>query len=168
MLSEKYQIWGLIILIILLFILGASISIIFILNQKKFHFNKRLLKVESEFQKNMLLTQIEMQEQTFQQVSREIHDHIGQRLTLARLYINSLIKNVDTSQLEAMHESSALIEEAIRDLKNLSRSLTANVIRDEGLLQALKMEIERVSKITSLQIDLYYSDNLPFFLKRTN
>ena len=162
MFSEKYQIWGLIILIVLLFILGAFISIIFILNQKKFHFNKHLLKVESEFQENMLLTQLEIQEQTFQQISREIHDHIGQRLTLARLYINGLSESVEPNQQDALHESSALIEEAIGDLKHLSRSLTANIIRDEGLLEALKLEIERVSKITSLRIEMYYADNLPF------
>ena len=162
MFSEKYQIWGLIILIILLFILGASIAIIFILNQKKFHFNKRLLKVESEFQKNMLLTQLEIQEQTFSQISREIHDHIGQRLTLARLYINALSESIDKYQMDALNESSSLIEEAIGDLKHLSRSLTANIIRDEGLLQALKLEIERVSKITALRIEMDYADNLPF------
>jgi signal transduction histidine kinase len=162
MFSEKYQIWGLIILIILLFVIGAFISIVFILYQKKFHFNKKLLKVESDYQENMLLTQLEIQEQTFQQISREIHDHIGQRLTLARLYINSLLESINITQIDALKESSNLIEEAIGDLKHLSRSLTANIIRDEGLLQALKLEVERVSKITSLRIEMDYGDNLPF------
>jgi two-component system NarL family sensor kinase len=162
MYSEKLQAWGLIFLIILLFILGGLITIVFILHQKKFHFNKKLLKVESEFQKSTLLTQLEIQEQTFRQISREIHDHIGQRLTLARLYINKLSGSIPQKEFEAISESSILIEEAIGDLKNLSRSLTANVIRDEGLLHAMQLETKRVSKITGLKIDIETNDELPF------
>ena len=162
MLSEKFQIWGLIFLIILLFILGGLVTIVFILNQRKFHFNKKLLRVENEFQKNMLLTQLEIQEQTFRQISREIHDHIGQRLTLARLYINGISEAIPVNEFEAINESSMLIEEAITDLKNLSRSLTANLIRDEGLLHAMQMETNRVSKLTGLKISLQINDELPF------
>ena len=162
MLSNGYEKWGLIILTILLFALGATISLIFILNQKKFHFNKKLLQVETEFQKTMLLTQLEIQEQTFSQISREIHDHIGQRLTLARLYINGLTDIISKQQIEILMESSTLIEEAISDLKHLSKSLTANLIRDEGLIYALKLEINRISKITSIKINLNYRDDFPF------
>ncbi|MBU6158135.1 MAG: sensor histidine kinase [Bacteroidetes bacterium] len=160
--NETHQIWGLVLLIILLVTMGATISIVLILNQKKFHFKKKLVKVESDFQKSMLLTQLEIQEQTFQQISREIHDHIGQRLSLARLYINEYSSHSDSDQLDSVHESSSLIEEAISDLKQLSRSLTANLIRDEGLLHALKLEINRVNKVTSIDINFFQEGDLPF------
>jgi two-component system NarL family sensor kinase len=162
--NETNQIWGLVILIILLCILGASIAIILILNQKKFHFNKKLLKVESEFQESMLLTKIEIQEQTFHHIAREIHDHIGQRLTMARLQVNQAAYNTDKFENEKLLEASYMIEEAIADLKHLSRSITANLIRDEGLLSALQMEIDRVKKIVPIDIELVINkeDDPPF------
>jgi two-component system NarL family sensor kinase len=164
MFSEKYQIWGLVLLIILLITIGAVISIVLILNQKKFHFNKKLSKVESDFHENMLITRIEIQEQTFNQISREIHDHIGQRLTLARLYVNELAPKIDGSELELLYESSSMIEEAIRDLKSLSRSLTANIIQTEGLIPALQLEINRVKKITqtAIELQIVHDEKIPF------
>lgn len=164
MFSEKYQIWGLVLLIILLITIGAVISIILTLNQKKFHFNKKLSKVESDFHENMLITRIEIQEQTFNQISREIHDHIGQRLTLARLYVNELAPKIDGPELEILYESSSMIEEAIRDLKSLSRSLTANIIQTEGLIPALQLEINRVKKITqtAIELQIIHDEKIPF------
>jgi signal transduction histidine kinase len=141
-------------------ILLVIILLFFKKEKEKHKYDLELLKIEN--QKFILNTQLEIQEQTFSQISREIHDHIGQRLTLARLYINGLSESINKYHMDALKESSALIEEAIGDLKHLSRSLTANIIRDEGLFQALKLEIERVCKITSLRIEMYYADNLPF------
>ncbi len=154
-----------VIFLILIIIIVMSILLVIILlfykkEKEKHKYELELLKIEN--QKIILNTQLEIQEQTFSQISREIHDHIGQRLTLARLYINGLSVSINKHQKDVLKESSTLIEEAIGDLKHLSRSLTANIIRDEGLLQALKLEIERVSKITSLGIEMYYADNLPF------
>jgi two-component system NarL family sensor kinase len=137
------------------------IILLFYKKEKEKHkYEIELLRIEN--QKFFLNTQLEIQEQTFRQISREIHDHIGQRLTLARLYINGLSGSIPVKEFEAISESSTLIEEAIGDLKNLSRSLTANVIRDEGLLHAMQMETKRVSKITGLKIHLETNDELPF------
>jgi two-component system NarL family sensor kinase len=151
---ETNQIWSLVILILLLCMIGATIAIILVLNQNKFHFNKKLLKVESDFQENMLITRIEIQEQTFKHIAREIHDHIGQRLTMARLQINQLGDAVSILHHEKLFEASNMIEEAIADLKQLSRSITANVIREEGLLSALQIEVNRVKKIIPIEIEL--------------
>ena len=167
--NETNQIWGLVILIILLCILGASIAIVLILNQNKFHFNKKLLKVELDFQESMLLTRIEIQEQTFHHVAREIHDHIGQRLTMARLQVNQVANHVGKLENEKLLEASNMIEEAIGDLKHLSRSITANLIRDEGLLSALEVEINRIKKFVPLQIKLHISkEQEPPFMPEEN
>ena len=40
--------------------------------------------------KELLSTQIEMQTQTMQYIGREIHDNVGQKLTLASLYTQQL------------------------------------------------------------------------------
>jgi signal transduction histidine kinase len=55
---------------------------------------------------------------------------------------------------EKLFEASNMIEEAIADLKQLSRSITANVIREEGLLSALQIEVNRVKKILPIEIEL--------------
>ena len=163
--SKEIDLISTVIFLILIVIIIMSILIIILLiynkkEKEKLEYEIELINVNS--QKNLLKTQLEIQEQTFQQISREIHDHIGQRLTLARLYINQLATNISEKKLDAMNESSSLIEEAIGDLKQLSRSLTANLIKDEGLLHALEFEITRVSRVISIEINLNHEGDLPF------
>src|SRR6187397_2089403 len=69
---------------------------LFILNAIK-HYNKRSLVIKKEYdeykgnqEKLLLETEIEIQEQTFQLISKEIHDNITQSLSLANLTLNCL------------------------------------------------------------------------------
>ena len=39
-----------------------------------------IARVKNNYEKNLLQAQIEIQEQTFQNIAREIHDNIGQKL----------------------------------------------------------------------------------------
>jgi signal transduction histidine kinase len=119
---------------------------IFVLERRKFFTGEKIILSHSDLQKTILQGQLEIQEQTFHYVSQEIHDHIGQRLTLARLYLNSR-KGIPVSDLEdLLDDSSRLISEAITDLKCLSRSITSSFIEEEKLVNAVQLELERISK----------------------
>ncbi len=144
--------------IVMIFVLG----VIFVLNQRRFSFDKKLKKIEIEFQQNMLLSQLEIQEQTFNYISQEIHDHIGQRLTLARFYLNSRKERSIQESEELLDVSANLIGEAISDLKFLSRSLTSDFIKEEGLIRATSLEAERISKLTNLQVTVKAEGNTQF------
>ena len=47
-------------------------------------------KLKNEYDRNILNAQLEMQEHTMQNISREIHDHIGLSLTLAKLNLTTM------------------------------------------------------------------------------
>ena len=74
----------LIITFIFLFFGGFILSVIFLYRKKQIAYQKELEIIKSEFEKNILGAQLEIQEQTFQDISREIHDHICLNLTLAK------------------------------------------------------------------------------------
>ena len=140
---------------LLLIITAINFSFVFILYQKKYKLNSEIKKVKSEFLDLVHSAQIEIQETTFKTIAREIHDNVGQRLSLARFYLNSIIEK---NQTESQNEAASLIEESISDLKSLSRSLTANFIKEEGLSHALQLETKRISKLTELEINLSIID----------
>ena len=105
-------------------------------------------------ERTLLSAQLEIQEQTFSHISREIHDHVGQRLTLARFYLSSMKDKNDTTVFSLSETASQLIGEAITDLKQLSRSLTSTLIEDNGLLFALEQEVERISRLVNWKLTL--------------
>jgi len=76
--------------LILLFLLSFIIAILFLYQKKNVLYFKQLGNVKNNHEKNLLQTQLEIQEQTFQDIARDIHDNIGLSLTLAKLQLNTI------------------------------------------------------------------------------
>lgn len=116
-------------------------------------YNNRLSKhlqetqlLQTQFSQTLLQTQLEIQEQTLKNISQEIHDNIGQVLSLAKLNINTM-SGASTEVLEEkISTSKELISKAIQDLRDLSRSLNTDYIIEVGLLRAVEYEMELMNK----------------------
>ena len=91
--------------IIVVIIILVFLAIVFLValarhNQRR---NKLLFenqKIKKDFEQTLLNTQLEIQEQTLMHISREIHDNIGQVLSLARLQLHSLSTNGQEDDIE--------------------------------------------------------------------
>lgn len=112
-----------------------------------------LEKLKFENEKNLLSTQIEIQEQTFQNISREIHDNISQKLSLAKLYLNTSFENVNSKNNIKIDNSLKLISEVINDLSDISRGLSSDIILSNGLVKALEFEVMQLQKLERYTIN---------------
>src|SRR5688572_14715923 len=102
-----------------LFVLLLVISILFLFRIYLKRKNKLLLEKERmniEFEQTLLKSKLEIQEHTFNEISREIHDNIGQVLSLVRINLNTLKAPDDTEKVNLMDE---LMGKAIADLRSL-------------------------------------------------
>jgi signal transduction histidine kinase len=104
------------------------------------------------FHEQLTYTQIEIQEETFQHISLEIHDNIGLSLTLAKLHLNTLDLNSKHESLIAIKSSVELISQAINDLSHISKNLNSEAIRGEGFIAALQMKLEKISKLKKFHV----------------
>ncbi len=89
--------------------------------QANFLLEKR--QMEIEFQKELLHTQLEIQEQTLKNISQEIHDNIGQALSLAKLNLNTMPATTDELLKQKISTSKELVSKAIVDLGILAAAL---------------------------------------------
>ncbi|MBL0334762.1 MAG: hypothetical protein IPP73_05450 [Chitinophagaceae bacterium] len=116
-----------------------------------------------DFDKSMLNTKLEIQEQTFQSISREIHDNINLSLTLAKLNLNTLsLKNLSVAS-EKIASSIEFISKAIRDLSDISRSMNSEVINEQGLIRALEFETEKLKALNWFKVETTITGN-PVFM----
>ncbi|HLZ87080.1 MAG TPA: ATP-binding protein, partial [Puia sp.] len=106
----------------------------------------RINKLQQEFQHAILSSKLEMQEQTFQEISQEIHDNIGQILSLAKLHIATMDAAGSPVLENKIRDSKALVSKAIGDLRNLSYRLNTDYITDVGFDNAVKREIETIRR----------------------
>lgn len=111
---------------ILLMVAVVMIFRIYMKRKNKLLLEKRMLEVQ--FEQTLLQSQLEIQEQTFKNISGELHDNINQVLSLVRLNLNTL----ETDQQEKIDRIDGLLGKAIIDLRNLSHSLDTDHIRHNG------------------------------------
>jgi signal transduction histidine kinase len=133
----------LIILVLAFFI----ITIIYLYRKKQILYSRGLEQLKSDYDRTILSTQLEIQEQTFQTISRDIHDNINLSLTLAKLNLNTLdIENKEKSSFQ-INASIDFVSKAITDLTDISRSMNSDIIIEQGLISALQIEIEKLRKL---------------------
>jgi two-component system, NarL family, sensor kinase len=127
---------------LLFVVLCAGVFKFFLLSQRK---KAQQLARENLHRQQILQTQLEIQQQTFQNVSREIHDNIGQVLSLIKLNLNSVSV---ASQNQPYHTKVAttldLTSQVIRDLRHLSKGLNPDFVQQLGLTGCLEFELERL------------------------
>ena len=118
--------------------------------------NVLLLQHEKELhQKELFATQLEMQKKTMQEIGREIHDNVGQKLTLASLYIQQLIyDNKIDKETENVTSINSIINESLADLRQLSKSLSDDSIEVHTLPELLKIEVKKISKLKNCQLTI--------------
>jgi len=137
----------------ILILIAFIVLILFLYQRRHISHQKGLETLKSDFEKTLLTTQLEIQEQTFQTVSREIHDNIGLSLTLAKLNLNTVDwKNVDVAK-EKVDGSVNFISRAIEDLSYISKALHTDFIEENGLLKALELEIDKIQKLNIFTVD---------------
>ena len=114
--------------------------------------------MQSEFQNELLRTQMEIQEQTFKTISQEIHDNIGQVLSLAKMNLSKFEMDRLNSD-EAVLSAKSLVSKAVSDLRDLSKTLNADTISTVGLLKSIDLELQLVEKTTGIKTSMQEKGN---------
>ena len=147
--GEKHNIIIFIIItaLFILILISFIVFILFLYQRRHIAYQKGLEVLKSDFEKTLLTTQLEIQEQTFQSISREIHDNIGLSLTLAKLNLNTIDWKDSAHSKEKVDGSINFISRAIEDLSYISKALHTGFIEENGLLKALELEINKIQKL---------------------
>ncbi len=117
------------------------IIILFFVQKKQKRFELDLVTVKANYEKELYKAQLEIQEQTFQEIAREIHDNVGQILSLAKLGLGTLDLERRDEAKESITEISDILEKALDDLRHMSRTMNAEIIKKGGLKKSIEMQV---------------------------
>jgi len=102
---------------------------------------------------------IEAQEAERQVIARELHDEVGQVLTVVRINLESLKRSAETgSPPPAIDDSLVIVDEALSRVRELSLNLRPSVLDNLGLSSALRWYVDRYARRSGIVADL--SSNL--------
>jgi two-component system NarL family sensor kinase len=123
----------------------------FITKQKKHQETLQELKIE--FEQQSLQSRLEIQEQTFTAISEEIHDNVGQILSLAKVQLNILDEQWPSAP-SLLKDSKENISRAMTDLRDIASSLNADRMEQLKLADAVAHETERLNKLRAINCTL--------------
>jgi len=151
--GKEEVIFTIIVVVFLLIFLAIMLLVFLAKNNTR---KNRLLfeneRIKREYEDALLNTRLEIQEHTLDYVSREIHDNIGQMLSLARIQLNNI-------ESEEYKETDELLGRAIADLRALSHNLNTNHIKDIGFNEALQNLVEQFGRSGKYHIKLQNEDS---------
>jgi len=139
--------------IIATFVFILSVVVIFILFlvfiKRKNNLLNEKQQAQREFENAIAETQIEIREQTLRNISWELHDNIGQLLTLAKIQLHQLAGcNEDISGV------SDTISKSLTELRALSKLINPDALKNIMLPEALSLEVARFNRLNFIEATL--------------
>jgi len=126
--------------VVLMVIMAAFIIAIVIVHRQRQIKNRHKIQIiKADFKNTILNAEKEIREHTLHYVSQELHDNIGQLLSLTKLVLNN-------SDPASVFEGKKLINQIIKEVRSLSRSINKDYINDVQFVSFLEEELGKVQK----------------------
>lgn len=155
--------------VFLLAFIVAAITFVVQYKNKKRENKIQLAQQEIVHQKELLSMEMEIQLQTMQHIGREIHDNVGQKLTLASLYTQQLAYEKNAPDINHKIENiGEIINQSLKELRYLSKSLTDNTIENGNIVDLLRQEFAKIEDLKKYKVKLDITSEdltLPYQIK---
>ena len=141
---------------LLLLLLAGFITLLLVLYKQRYRTHQQqLITIQETYQRELLQSQLEIQNHTLQQVGNDLHDNIGQLLTVTLMQLNALEDEVTVPETQqSVKQTRELVQTVIDDVRALSKTLDYTTIRKFGLLPSLQLELERIRRASHIQAQL--------------
>ena len=102
--------------------------------------------MQQKFESEMLQARVEVQDQTMQSIATELHDNVGQLLSLTTLTLNSVNLADEVKAKKKIENSLELVNKSIKELRDLAKLLHGEQLVENGIGHAIDQEISWLSK----------------------
>lgn len=129
-------------IIIGILVIGFILVLFQLFQKRKLIQEKEKQQMKTDFEKELLQTQLEIQEEVLKNVSMEIHDNIGQILLSAKVNLSILQKmKLPPEAPTLIIESKQMLNKASEDISQLSHSLNSDRISELGVFECIFREV---------------------------
>ena len=108
--------------------------------------------MQQRFESEMLQTRVEVQDQTMQSIATELHDNVGQLLSLTTLTLNSVNLADEVKAKKKIENSLTLVNKSIKELRELAKLLHGEQLVENGIGHAIDQEISWLNKSGAYQL----------------
>lgn len=154
-------------------LVGFILSMFFFYHRKRKKQECELIRLKEEYEQELLRSQLEIQESTLKNIAQELHDNVGQTLSVIKLWMSIAPIEKEHEAYEGVQNSKEMLHKVIQDMADLTKSLHTDRITDIGLTEAIGFDLASIRRAGILKInfettgdEFYFPEQKSIFLFR--
>ncbi|MCH6199623.1 ATP-binding protein [Aquiflexum sp. LQ15W] len=130
-----------------LMVLMVSFIVIMVIyhRQRQIKNQQKVREIRAEYEKTVLNVEKELREDILAHVGKELHDNVGQLLSLAKM-------NLSSSKPEKVSEGKVMVNEIIHEVRILSKSLNIDWVEEISLEEFIQRELNKLDSADFCQV----------------
>lgn len=113
------------------------VAMVVLHRQRQIQNRQKINHLKTEHEKTLLNIENEIQQETLSHIGRELHDNIGQLLSLAKL-------NFGSAKPEKQSEGKVILNQIIKEVRGLSKTLNIDWVESISLAEFFKEELGKI------------------------
>ncbi len=106
-----------------------------------------------EMEKKIMSSVIETEDRERKRFAMELHDGLGPLLSGTKLYVGELNYLSGKDKEKIIKEIKILIDQAIEDIRSISRNIMPDSFSENGLVKSLELFINKINPVKNIKID---------------
>ncbi|QIE58224.1 histidine kinase [Rasiella rasia] len=151
--KEALVLLGYLIAIMLFLCAFIAVFVMFFLKRKNLLVLQKMQE-QQKFEKELAKTEIEIKENTLKNIGWELHDNVGQLLSVVNIHLNMLEQKSSGEQTSQIKETKEVVSHALQEVRSLSKTLNNDVILKNGLVTSIQTEVERFNRLKFLEASI--------------
>src|SRR5450631_4775965 len=154
-------------------LVGFILAMFFFYQRRRQKQERELIRLKEEYEQEVLRSQLEIEEATMKSIAQELHDNIGQSLSVIKLWMSMAPIEQGHEAYEGVQTSKELLHKVIRDMADLTKSLHTDRIADIGLSEAINFDLASIRRAGVLKIhfdtigdEFHFPDQKSIFIFR--
>lgn len=134
-------------------VISICLSVGVVYSHKLFMYIDRLNRQRQLVNKRILTAVLRTEEKARSRFSKELHDGLGPLLSSAKMSLSALAReDQNPDQREIINNTTYVIDEAIRSLREISNNLSPHALNDFGLARGVQNFIDKSAAMHDVKI----------------
>lgn len=151
----------------LVFLAVLVINLLLVGRNRRLKHRTQVVEMKSNYEKELMKTQVEVAENTLNDIARDLHDDVGQMLTFSIIQLNNIRTDSNPVFENKLSEVRVSVQNTLQSVRSISKTLSNDYISSFGIYESLQRLFERLTRQGILQPTLIFPPAL-LFRSRSN
>lgn len=158
--QKEIQALVLVVTVVILVLAIALVLFFSYFQKKKTAYLLKQRETQQRFEEEINKSKLEINEQALQNISWEIHDNVGQLLSVAKMQLNMIQHSLPEEHQSKISETSEIVGKSLQELRGLAKSLNPETIKNKGLIESVQLEMARFNRLNFINATLKVSEDI--------